>query len=127
MTRINVVPVEELSRLHLIAEYRELPRIFGLAHKASQSDKPWTHKQPKEYTLGTGHVIFFYDRLEWLSERHKQLTGEMIARGYKPSFTGCLKDEWQGKIPKGYWKGYNVTDDALKVNRARVAERLKEK
>ena len=28
MTRINVVPVKELSDQHLIAEYRELPRVI---------------------------------------------------------------------------------------------------
>lgn len=28
MTRINVVPVEELSDAWLIAEYRELPRVL---------------------------------------------------------------------------------------------------
>lgn len=31
MTRINRIPVEELSRQHLVAEYRELPRVFALA------------------------------------------------------------------------------------------------
>ena len=29
MTRINCVPVEELTDKHLGAEYRELPRLFG--------------------------------------------------------------------------------------------------
>lgn len=28
MTRINLVPVEELSNQHLVAEYRELPRCI---------------------------------------------------------------------------------------------------
>ena len=28
MTRINVIPVEELSDQHLMAEYRELPRAI---------------------------------------------------------------------------------------------------
>lgn len=28
MTRINVIPVSELSDQHLIAEYRELPRVL---------------------------------------------------------------------------------------------------
>jgi len=30
MTRINCAPKKELSDKHLAAEYRELPRIFGL-------------------------------------------------------------------------------------------------
>lgn len=74
MTRINVVPVESLHYKHLCAEYRELPRIFALAHKASLSSRPWTNKQPSSYTLGTGHVLFFYDKLQFLADRHKQLT-----------------------------------------------------
>ncbi len=35
MTRINCVPVEELSGPHLVAEYRELPRVFALAQRAA--------------------------------------------------------------------------------------------
>lgn len=124
MTRINVVSVETLSRLHLISEYRELPRCFSLAYNTSQSSKPWTDKQPKAYTLCTGHVTFFYDKLGWLAERHKQLTLEMLKRGYKPSFTGCLREEWQARIPQGYWKGYTVTDEALAVNVERIEKRL---
>lgn len=31
MTRINCVPVRELGGKHLVAEYRELPRVYALA------------------------------------------------------------------------------------------------
>lgn len=105
--------------------------MFALAHKASISPKPWTDKQPREFCMGTGHVIFWYDKLQWLSDRHQALTAEMLSRGYKPSYTGCLKDEWEGKsvcghtIGRGYWKGYVVTDDALRVNRERIVLRTK--
>lgn len=123
MTRINVVPVQELSRLHLVAEYRELPRAFRLAYKASQSANPWTDRQPKEYTLGTGHVLFFYDKLSFLADRHQELVQEMLTRGFKPAYTVSLADLW-ASIPKGYWKGYKATSEALKVNRERIALRL---
>jgi len=33
MTRINVIPVEELTTKHLVAEYRENPRAFALARR----------------------------------------------------------------------------------------------
>lgn len=124
MTRINLVPPAELSRLHLVAEYRELPRIFALAHKASLSPKPWTHKQPSAYTLGTGHVLFWYDKLGYLADRHRDLVQEMLARGYKPTLTECLREQWQGKIAQGYWKGYQATEEASEVNRGRIAERI---
>lgn len=55
MTRINCVPVEELTDKHLLAEYRELPRIFNLARAVEDA--------PTEYVLGTGHMKFFYDKL----------------------------------------------------------------
>lgn len=124
MTRINVVPVESLTREHLIAEYRELPRVFALAHKASQSSKPWTHKQPKEYTMGQGHVLFFYDKLAYLAERHALLVQEMQRRGYNPSYTGSLRGEWQGRIPKGYWHSYEPDSVAVAINLERIDKRL---
>lgn len=124
MTRINVVPVESLTRQHLISEFRELPRCFSLAYKASQSSKPWTDKQPKEYCLSTGHVIFWYDKLGFLAKRHKALVAEMLSRGYKPTMTECLKEQWQDKIPSGYWKDYVPTEAALKINKERIDKRL---
>ena len=125
MTRINVIPVTELTRQHLIAEWRELPRIYALVHKAHTSGKPWTNRQPKEYTLGTGHVLFFYDKLAWITERHKQLVSEMINRGYKPSFTDPVENEWIAKIPSYYWKQWQPTQDAITINMQRINERLK--
>lgn len=124
MTRINIVPVETLTRQHLIAEWRELPRVFALAHKASISNKPWTDRQPKQYTTGTGHVLFFYDRLSFLSNRHKALTKEMIDRGYKPSIQGDLQEQWQDSIPASYWRDYRPDDIALAINVERINKRL---
>jgi len=124
MTRVNVVPVESLHRAHLIAEWREIPRILPLAYKASQSSKPWTHKQPSAYKLSTSHVIFFYDKLGYIADRHAQLTAEMIRRGYKPSYTSSLREEWQDKIPAAYWKDYTPTAEAIEINLARINERL---
>ena len=123
MTRINVVQVETLSRQHLISEFRELPRAFALAHKASINDKPWTNKQPNAYTMGTGHVMFFYDKLGFLADRHKLLILEMQHRGYKPALTGCLREQWQGSIPQGYWKGWEAGMEAIQVNQARIDDR----
>jgi deoxyribonuclease (pyrimidine dimer) len=127
MTRINLVPPNTLSGKHLVAEWRELPRVFALAHKASLSSKPWTNKQPKNYLMGEGHVIFFYDKLSFLAERHESLTQEMLARGYKPSQQGSLRSEWGLKIPQGYWKGYVPTEEAVGINMQRIAERIQPK
>lgn len=121
MTRINCVPVEELSRQHLVAEYRELPRVFALAQKASIRKQ---FNQPDEYTLGTGHVTFFYTRLGYLTKRHAQLVAEMLDRGYKPTFTGSLKEAYPD-IPNAFWGDWEPTGEALAINRERILERSK--
>lgn len=60
MTRINCIPPRELSREHLIAEYRELPRIFALVRAAiARGESPDDPRNPTSYTLGAGHVRFF--------------------------------------------------------------------
>lgn len=123
MTRINVVDPTELHNLHLLAEYRELPRVFALAAKASKTEA-WRRRQPEVYTLGSGHVLFFYDKLRWLSRRHKQLVREMKVRGYKPKFTGSLFVAWRDKIPASYWGDYTPTKAAVALNRERINLRL---
>lgn len=64
MTRINVVDPALLSGAHLVAEYRELPRVFALALEASmRGETPTDPRNPREYCLGPGHVRVFYPPL----------------------------------------------------------------
>src|SRR4051812_4560503 len=87
MTRINLIPPIELCRQHLIAEYRELPRIFPRAYAAYiRGESPNDPRNPNDYVLGTGHVRFFYPRLRWLSNRFVSLVIEMQARNYRVNF-----------------------------------------
>lgn len=47
MTRINLIPPAQLSDQHLLAEYRELPRIFTMAHEAAlRSEHPDDPRNP---------------------------------------------------------------------------------
>lgn len=119
MTRINCVPVHELSGPHLVAEYRELPRVFALAAKAATRGKI---VQPAAYTLGKGHLLFFYTRLAYLATRHAELIQEMKRRGYKPSFDGVTREQFPD-IPENWWGDWAPTEDALRVNRQRIEER----
>lgn len=119
MTRINCVPVDELSGPHLVAEYRELPRVFALAEKAA---KRANLNQPDSYTLGKGHLLFFYTRLGYLARRHGELILEMKRRGYKPSFSGLRRQDFPG-IPDQFWSDWQPTPQALRLNRQRIKER----
>lgn len=121
MTRINCVPVSELSRQHLIAEYRELPRIFNLARKAATRGDP-CNQAPSNYTLGKGHVLFFYTRLKYLAHRQQQLIDEMLKRGYQPNFTESLF-KVHADIPQRMWGDWEPDEEALAINRQRILER----
>ncbi|MDS1141981.1 pyrimidine dimer DNA glycosylase/endonuclease V [Pusillimonas sp. SM2304] len=119
MTRINCVPVQELSGPHLVAEYRELPRVFALAQKAAAKGNL---SQPSCYTLGKGHLLFFYTRLSYLAHRHTALVEEMKRRGYKPTFSGVQRSDFPS-IPDHYWKDWTPTEEALGLNRQRILDR----
>jgi len=119
MTRINCVPVEELSRQHLLAEWRELPRVFKLASNAYASGRKIII--PSEYTLGAGHVTFFYNKLGYATERFERLRAEMLRRGYAPSFDQFPKFV----VPRTAMQSWTPTPEALALNRARIAERTK--
>lgn len=124
MTRINCVPVEELVREHLIAEYRELPRIFPLITAAyERGESPTDKRNPLEYRLGTGHVRFFYNKLEYLRQRHKQLVREMHKRNYQTNFDcsdRCLN------LPFDWQYNWSPSEKALEINRRRISQRLQE-
>jgi deoxyribonuclease (pyrimidine dimer) len=117
MTRINCVPPEELSRQHLLAEYRELPRVFNLAAKAYSSGRKI--KAPERYTLGTGHVKFFYHRLGWCLDRFLALRLEMLVRGYKPNYVQPPVVE----LPPEWWGNWEPDAAAMQLNRERILER----
>ena len=51
MTRINLTLVSELADQHLMAEYRELPRVFGAVRKHVQNGK-------RCLTLKSHHLSF---------------------------------------------------------------------
>ena len=123
MTRINCVPVEELTDKHLGAEYRELPRLFGQIQKAiERGESPDDARNPTEYKLGKGHTRFFYNKLSWLCQRHRDLVKECIKRGRKvtfphpPMFVHEISHEW--------WCWWEPTPEALELNRQRIKERL---
>lgn len=123
MTRINTIPVTELTRQHLVAEYREIGRIFDVACKAERRGyTPATYKIPTDFCLGAGHVKFFTDKLIFIENRFIDLVNEMINRGYKPQFTS-LADKTRPKNPDWY-NDWQPTLESQTLIRERIAERL---
>ena len=117
MTRINVVPVEELCNSHLYAEFHELTRIPNQI--VSGKMKTFYRDAPTEYTLGKGHCLFFVHHLSYLKKRYDQLYDELVKRGY--SVTKIFPEV----LPKyASTLDYEPTEKALALNRARIQERM---
>lgn len=118
MTRINCVPVQELSGKHLVAEYREIGRVYALAVSAyNRGERPKDHGN--SYTLGKGHVKFFYSRLGYICSRQRQLIQEMLDRGYNPTYRIVIPPE----LPDSWMRDWEPDAAAMLINRARIAER----
>ncbi len=78
MTRINSLPVEHLTNEWLLCEFRELLRIPNKI--ISGKTKLCLKRIPANYKMGTGHELFFHNKLKWLHARHDQLRLECIKR-----------------------------------------------
>lgn len=125
MTRINVVPVQELGRKHLQAEYREITRPFAkVRERQAKGQKPSNVKAPADYKMGTGHETFFFTRLQYLVDRYQELTNEMLARGYKANPVP-IENLVEG-IDKSWFGNYTPTQTAQAISRQRIAERLED-
>lgn len=85
MTRINVgiLPAELPDKL-LLAEHREIKRIPNCI----KSGRYNLEGIPDQFTLGKGHVKFFYNKLGYLHVRYTHLYLECQNRGFKVQYYG---------------------------------------
>jgi len=116
MTRINVgVAPLELSRQHLLAEHREIKRIPNTI----KSGKAVLRNIPQKFTLGSGHVKFFYDKLGYLKKRYLEIRDECFRRGYNVTdYSACFDG-----IPTELMGQYEPTAEDRKIILNRIAER----
>jgi len=147
MTRINLVPPEELMDQHLFAEFREIKmvpkslarslkagrdryvRLYGYNGEPKNADNyARTHVQqriPKAYTLNTGHVSFFYDKGEYLRRRYAVLRAELERRGINFNRDSLLDpDGVFDALDHNFNNDYDPTPEALVIIRTRIAEKI---
>lgn len=127
MTRINLVSVQSLWTGHLIAEHKELPRVFQLV-RAEQAKgltlAGWVQRAPPAYVLGPGHLWFFYGRLGYLRTRYRQLCWEMFVRNQITNREDTLR--WAEHLDPGWFGEYDPTPEAVILNKKRINQRLVE-
>lgn len=119
MTRINVgVDPSELTGQMLIAEHREIKRIPNVIKSGRYS----LTGQPDQFKLGTGHVKFFYDKLEFLRKRYESIYAECLSRQYNVTYFGdCFKG-----LPQKLMGDYTPTKRDRQIILDRINERLQE-
>lgn len=125
MTRVNLIPPVCLYDQHLLAEWREIPRIPNAVRKMLQTKGSFEILKdlPIDYTLGTGHVKFFYDKLEFIKNRHDALKEEGFKRGLKlDSITINLED-----IPNIFKKDFVPSRNNIILNLSRIEEKISKK
>jgi len=116
MTRINCgIPVKELTNKHLLAEHREIKRIPNLIKKGKYN----LTGQPQNFTLGKGHVKFFYDKLKYLLKRYEEIHKECIFRGFN---VNNYSNAWDG-LPIHMMNDYEPTDNDIAIVKKRIYEK----
>lgn len=135
MTRINLVDPSELMDQHLFAEFREIKMISPALLRSLKANlvngdyrlavKKVKAKIPKDFTLNSGHVMFFYDKGLYLTQRYKQICAELVARGYQFDKTKSIDPH--GLFVGVFNKDYVPTPEALAIVRDRINYRISQK
>ena len=113
MTRINAnIDVAKLCDQHLLAEHREIKRLTNLVESKSEP--------PKNFKLGSGHVLWFKYRLGFAKERYSSLYKECLKRGF--NVTDYSKN-WDN-IPDKFMGSWKPTEYDNQIITERINERL---
>lgn len=120
MTRINVgIAPSLLSAKHLLAEHREIKRIPNAVRKGKVN----LQNIPSVFTLGKGHVRFFYNKLGFLKQRYISLRDECRNRGFNVTDYENSFDS----LPVDLMGNYNPTLKDKQIVEERIAQKLKKK
>lgn len=129
MTRINLVPVQELSDQHLFSEFREIkmiaPALARSLKAVRYSQEKVLARIPSEFTLNSGHVMFFYDKGTYLRRRYAMLREELHRR--KMRFNRKAKLDYERvftQLGSQFMHDYVPTERALQTIRDRIRHKV---
>ena len=107
-----------------MSEYREIFMI-GSALQRSLNSKNWDpQKIPKKFTLGTGHVMFFYDKGKYLYNRYDEIKHELTKRNFKLNKDRLFKVT---QFPTEYYNDWVPTKEDQEIIKKRIEERIQQK
>lgn len=121
MTRINLVPPQELMDQHLIAEYREIRLLTENLRRSFRSKNGLDKSRiPARFTLMRGHILWFKDKGLYIDKRYRLLQQEMRNRGFVPTFPSIDISVW----PDGWFNDWEPDHSDLEIVRARIREKI---
>ncbi len=123
MTRINIISPSELTDQHLIAEYREIFMVAGSLKRTLISKNGFVEsKVPKNFTLNSGHVYFFYNKGKYLYKRYNLIIKEMKSRGFNPDQNRIFpKDIF---IMNNLFNDWEPNQSDIKIIRKRINKKI---
>lgn len=127
MTRINSdLNPYSLTDQHLMAEYRELPMVISSLRRSlrTKTKNEVLSSIPRSFTLNTGHVRHFYDKLSFLEKRYAKLITELEKRQYNLDPNRKLNFD---DIPKEFFNDWQSNDFDDNIVKIRIAEKIKMK
>lgn len=129
MTRINLVRAKDLADQHLFAEWREIKMIVPAAKRSlqSRSIEQICEKIPPYYTLNTGHVTFFYNKLPFLKDRFRELTDELLQRGFDITPFNFETPDYTYVWLRISQKNWSPNKEEIQTNIDRIVVRLNER
>ena len=129
MTRVNLVYVQNLADQHLFAEWRELKMVPAALRRSLKTIPVRTLLKSisARYTLNTGHVSFFFNKMRFLQQRYEDLTQELHDRCYDISQHNSSEIFLQ-EIPSEFTNvDWQPDSDEIAINVDRIVIRLNER
>jgi deoxyribonuclease (pyrimidine dimer) len=126
MTRINLVPPAELMDQHLFAEFREIkmvPKALARSLK-TKSVAEIIGRIPKQFTLNTGHVMFFFDKGLYLWNRYEELKKGLDQREINYNKYSLFDPDGIYLQYPQLFNDYKPTPEALYIIRERIADKI---
>lgn len=127
MTRINSsYPVKDLYDQHLMAEYRELTMVPAALRRSlrTKTKAQILASIPSKFCLGSGHVRFWYNKLDYLKTRYAELQTELRNRGFNIDLS---RPDNCDHFDTEFYTGYTATLEDLKLITERIDSKIAQK
>jgi deoxyribonuclease (pyrimidine dimer) len=121
MTRVNMIDPTKLTDQHLNAERLELNLVVASARRSFNSKHGL--RTSNKFTLNSGHVIFFHNRLGYIHRRFDILSDEMRRRGMNP-VKPLMDTSW---APSSMFGDYDPNDEDFGIIKHRILQKIQMK